>query len=42
MADLVAVLHGGAVSKMGTHDELMAKGEESAMSSIARGRACWS
>jgi ATP-binding cassette, subfamily B (MDR/TAP), member 1 len=35
-ADLVAVLQGGAVSEMGTHDELMAKGEESAYARLIR------
>jgi ATP-binding cassette, subfamily B (MDR/TAP), member 1 len=35
-ADLVAVLHGGAVSEMGTHEELMGKGEESAYGRLIR------
>jgi ATP-binding cassette, subfamily B (MDR/TAP), member 1 len=35
-ADLVAVLQGGAVSEMGTHEELMGKGEESAYGRLIR------
>ncbi|RCV32368.1 hypothetical protein SETIT_6G253500v2 [Setaria italica] len=35
-ADLVAVLQGGAVSEMGTHDELMAKGEQGTYAKLIR------
>ncbi|KAL6859205.1 hypothetical protein ACP4OV_018207 [Aristida adscensionis] len=35
-ADLVAVLQGGAVSEIGTHDELMAKGEHGAYAKLIR------
>ncbi|RLN05609.1 P-glycoprotein 1 [Panicum miliaceum] len=35
-ADLVAVLQGGAVSEMGTHDELMAKGDHGTYAKLIR------
>ncbi|CAO2186505.1 unnamed protein product [Urochloa humidicola] len=35
-ADVVAVLQGGAVSEMGTHDELMAKGEQGTYAKLIR------
>ncbi|XP_062195951.1 ABC transporter B family member 1-like [Phragmites australis] len=35
-ADLVAVLQGGAVSEMGTHDDLMAKGENGTYAKLIR------
>ncbi|CAD6265116.1 unnamed protein product [Miscanthus lutarioriparius] len=35
-ADVVAVLQGGAVSEMGTHDELMAKGENGTYAKLIR------
>lgn len=35
-ADLVAVLQQGSVSEIGTHDELMAKGESSVYSKLIR------
>ncbi|XP_062191556.1 ABC transporter B family member 1-like [Phragmites australis] len=35
-ADLVAVLQGGAVSEVGTHDELMAKGENGTYAKLIR------